>query len=49
MEVFIRNEICVTQLINPLAGDQTLEISAAGRAAKAKLIEAWPMKTIWEK
>jgi beta-fructofuranosidase len=49
VEVFIRNEICVTKLINPLAGDQTLEISAAGRAAKARLVEVWPMKTIWGK
>ena len=48
MEVFINDEICVTKLIKPLAGDQTLQISAAGGAAKAKLVEAWPMKTIWE-
>jgi beta-fructofuranosidase len=48
LEAFVNDEICATKVINPLSGNETLEISTPGVVAKARLIEVWPMKTIWE-
>lgn len=47
MEVFANETVCVTKTIRPLEANASLEIRAAGGNAKAKLIQAWPMKTIW--
>jgi len=49
VEVYVNDEVCGTKVIGPLAGNQTLEMSVEGSGpAKARLIEAWPMKTIWK-
>jgi beta-fructofuranosidase len=47
LEVFANETLCATKVISPLGNDAKLEISSEGSAAKAKLIQAWPMKTIW--
>ena len=47
MEVFANETVCVTKTIRPLEANASLEIRAEGGSAKAKLIQAWPMKTIW--
>jgi len=47
MEVFANETVCVTKRVTPLANDATLAIRAEGGNARAELIEAWPMKTIW--
>lgn len=48
LEVFVNGETCATKVINPPDGSETLELSAEGGTARARLIEAWPMKTIWK-
>ena len=47
MEVFANETVCVTKLIPPLNAGTTLEIRADGGSARAKLVQSWPMKTIW--
>ena len=47
MEVFANETRCVTEAITPLAANTALAIHAEDGTAKAKLIEAWTMKTIW--
>ena len=47
LEVFANDAVCVTKTIPPLAGNVELSLRAEGGEAGAKLIEAWPMKTIW--
>jgi beta-fructofuranosidase len=47
MEVFANGTACFTKRINPLAQDATLTIHAEEGAARAELVEAWPIKTIW--
>ncbi|HWX19385.1 MAG TPA: glycoside hydrolase family 32 protein [Candidatus Binatia bacterium] len=47
LEVFANETVCVTKTITPLAADATLAIHAQGGHGMAKLVEAWPMKTIW--
>jgi sucrose-6-phosphate hydrolase SacC (GH32 family) len=47
LEVFANETVCVTKTIAPLDSPATLEIRAEGGPAKATLIQAWPMKTIW--
>jgi sucrose-6-phosphate hydrolase SacC (GH32 family) len=47
LEVFANETVCATKVISPLDANATLEISAQGGTAKANLIQAWPMKTIW--
>jgi sucrose-6-phosphate hydrolase SacC (GH32 family) len=47
MEVFANETVCVTKVISPLDANASLEIRAEGGVAKAKRVEAWPMKTIW--
>ena len=47
LEVFANETVCFTKRITPLAPDTTLAIRAESGYAKAELVEAWPMKTIW--
>jgi len=47
LEVFANETLCFTKTIVPLAADPTLAINSEDGEAKAILIEAWPMKTIW--
>lgn len=47
LEVFANETVCVTKTIPPLAAGASLAIRAQGGQAEAKLIEAWPLKSIW--
>jgi beta-fructofuranosidase len=47
LEVFANETVCVTKVISPLAVNAVLQIHASGGTANAKLVQAWPMKTIW--
>jgi beta-fructofuranosidase len=47
LEVFANGTVCATKAIPPLNGKGTLEIRCQGGDAKGKLVEAWPMKSIW--
>jgi len=47
LEVFANETVCATKIISPLDTSATLEIHAQDGAATAKLVQAWPMKTIW--
>ena len=47
LEVFANETAGITKTIAPLEADVSLEIRAEGGDAKAKRIQAWPMKTIW--
>jgi beta-fructofuranosidase len=47
LEVFANETACITKTIAPLDFNATLEIRADGGTANAKLVQAWPMKTIW--
>lgn len=47
LEVFVNGTVCVTKVIPPLAADLSLEIRAADGTAEGKLIQAWPIKTVW--
>jgi beta-fructofuranosidase len=47
MEVFANDTLCVTKVITPLSDNATLKITSSNGSAQAKLIQAWPMKTIW--
>ncbi len=47
LEVFANGTACITKIISPLDASSTLEIRADGGRARAKLIQAWPINTIW--
>ena len=47
LEVFANETVCITKIISPPDAGATLEIRANGGSANAKLVQAWPMKTIW--
>jgi beta-fructofuranosidase len=47
LEVFANDTVCITKRISPLNPDARLAIRAQGGTAQAKLVQAWPMKTIW--
>jgi hypothetical protein len=47
LEVFANETVCVTKLISPLTANSILQIRADDGIANAKLVQAWPMKTIW--
>jgi len=47
LEVFANETVCITKRIAPLETNARLEIHAEGAAASARLVRAWPMKTIW--
>jgi beta-fructofuranosidase len=46
LEVFANRTLCATKVIPPLTDGATLEIHAKGQA-KAKIVKAWPMNSIW--
>jgi beta-fructofuranosidase len=47
LEVFANETVCITKTIQTPAAAANLTLHAEGGSATAKLIEAWPMKTIW--
>jgi beta-fructofuranosidase len=47
LEVFANGTVCFTKRIDPLGSNPTLTIRAEEGTARAELVEAWPMKTIW--
>ena len=47
LEVFVNGTACATKVIPPLNGSPTMEVHAVGGEAKGKLIEIWPIKSIW--
>jgi beta-fructofuranosidase len=47
LEVFANESICIAKIISPLDDNATLDIHADSGVGKAKLIQAWPIKTIW--
>jgi beta-fructofuranosidase len=47
MEVFANETVCATKVIRPLDSNPALGIRADGGTANAKLVQAWPMKSIW--
>jgi beta-fructofuranosidase len=47
VEVFANETACITKTLPPLAANPTLAIHAENGNARARSIEAWPMKTIW--
>lgn len=47
MEVFANDSACFTRTIKPLAANVTLSMRAEHGTARAQLVEAWPMQTIW--
>jgi beta-fructofuranosidase len=48
LEVFANATVCVTKIISPLDANAFLEMHAGGGGtARAKLIQAWLMKTSW--
>jgi beta-fructofuranosidase len=47
LEVFVNETVCATKIIAPLDASATLKIRAQGGAANAKLVQAWPVKSIW--
>ena len=49
LEVFANETVCVTKTSSPLEANAVLEIRAEGGTANAKRIQAWPIKTIWDK
>jgi len=47
LEVFANETVCITRTITPLAADASLKIRAEGDGVDAKVVEAWPLKSIW--
>ncbi len=47
LEIFANDALCATKVIAPLDAGATLQVSSPDGSAQAKLVEAWPMKTIW--
>ena len=47
LEVFANDALCATKVISPLDARATMRIRAEGGSAKVRLVQAWPMKTIW--
>jgi beta-fructofuranosidase len=47
VEVFANDTACLTKIISPLDSNSTLEIRTQGGSATARLLQAWPMKSIW--
>ena len=47
LEVFANETVCITKTIPSHAAAANLKLHADGGSATAKLIQAWPMKTIW--
>ena len=47
LEVFADGTMCATKVMSPLGSNATLEIRAQDGEVNAKVVEAWPMKSIW--
>jgi beta-fructofuranosidase len=47
LEVYANQTVCVTKVLPPLDASPILQIRSVGGEARTKLVEAWPMKTIW--
>jgi beta-fructofuranosidase len=47
LEVFANGTVCATKVIRPLGANAVLSIQAQGGEADARIVQAWPMKTIW--
>src|SRR5262249_52015393 len=47
LAIFITGTTCGTKFIPTLGPNPSLELRAEGGSAKAKVIKAWPMNTIW--
>lgn len=47
LEVFANGTTCATKVFAPLSDGASLEMRAQGGNAKARLIEVWPIKSIW--
>jgi sucrose-6-phosphate hydrolase SacC (GH32 family) len=47
LEVFANETVCVTKVISPLDANAILQIRADGGTANAKVVQIWPVKTIW--
>jgi hypothetical protein len=47
LEVFANEVVCATKVISQQDANAGLEIRTQGGAANARLLQAWPMKTIW--
>jgi beta-fructofuranosidase len=47
LEVFANETVCVTKVIPPMDPDAILQIHADNAGATARLIQSWPMKTVW--
>jgi len=48
LEVFANDQVCATKLLSPPYQIEALEFSVPVGGANGTLIEAWPMKSIWE-
>lgn len=47
IEVFANETACFTKTVSTLPTDLALTIQAENGTARAKLVQAWPMRTIW--
>jgi len=47
LEVFANGTVCITKTIQPPAAAANLTVHVDGGSSTAKLIHAWPIKTIW--
>ena len=47
LEIFINDTFCATKVIPTVESNPSLELRAEGGPARAKVIKAWPMNTIW--
>jgi len=47
LEVLANDTVWVTKTISPLDASGTLSVRSDGGAANFKLVQVWPMKTIW--
>jgi beta-fructofuranosidase len=47
LEVFANDTVCLTKTFAPIAENPALALSAEGGDARAGLVEAWPVNTIW--
>jgi len=47
LEVFANETVCITKTINPPSAISSLRLRAEGGRVDAKVVEAWPLKSIW--
>ena len=48
LEIFVNGRACVTKVVPTVTGNPTIELRSEEGEAKAKLVEAWPMTSIWQ-